>query len=263
MKLKGLDRAESGLVDLVARLAPWLAPLPTAFLIGRATVHYLDWPITIGVVAAAVIESLGLASTSTALMLWDWNRSKRKTDPRAPFSLALALVGAYFVVATGLTVLLDILPQAAHVAPAIFPTLSLTGVTILALRSDHAHRIIAVQSDRTARSSARKVARSRAQVATTPTTQELGDFASKSGATAQLDRARHKANGQARQSKSEAIGVLIAYLDDNPDASLAQAGRVIARSKSTVANYTVELVGAGRLERNGSGWRVLDQAEVI
>jgi len=122
----------------------------------------------VAIVAAAVIESLGLASTSTALALWDWNRSKRKTDPSAPVGLAFGLVGVYFLVATGLTVVLDILPQAADVAPAIFPALSLTGVTILALRADHARRLSGVTEAKTEAKAARQAARARKQAEPQP-----------------------------------------------------------------------------------------------
>ena len=251
-----LDKLEHSAADLVARLAPWLAPLPTAYLVGRATIDNLNWPVWVAIVAAAVIESLGLASTSTALALWDWNRSKRKTDPSAPVGLAFGLVGVYFLVATGLTVLLDVIPQAADVAPAIFPALSLTGVTILALRADHARRKMDVHG----RAKARKDARAKVQRAKA-TTAVLNVEPSTVGAKVRVGRATGKANGQGRLSKAAVLDVLLDYLDGQPGASLAQAGRAIARSKSTVANYTGELIDTGRLVKNGQGWEVIDNAQ--
>ena len=89
--IERLNQLESIGADLVAKLAPWLAPLPTAYLVYRATVAHLVWLVWAGLVAAAVIEGLGLASTSAALALWDWNRAKRQSDPAAPVCLALAL----------------------------------------------------------------------------------------------------------------------------------------------------------------------------
>ena len=83
---------ESRLVDLVAQIAPWAAPIPTAYLVGRATVLHLAWPVEVGIVAAVIIESLGLATTSTALALREYNASKRQADPAAPFPLAAGLV---------------------------------------------------------------------------------------------------------------------------------------------------------------------------
>lgn len=57
-------------------------------------------------------------------------------------------------------------------------------------------------------------------------------------------------------SKTVALDVLLAYLDDHPDASLAEAGTAIGRSKSTAGVYVNELQATGRLYRNGHGWEV-------
>jgi hypothetical protein len=77
------------------------------------------------------------ATLGTSTELWECNQGKRKPDSSAPFELAAVLLGVYFLVATGLTVVLDIYPQAVIVAPEIFPALILVGVTVLALRSGH------------------------------------------------------------------------------------------------------------------------------
>lgn len=68
MDLKHIDEVERTAVGLVTRLIPWLAPIPSAFLVGRATIQYLEYPIGIGIIAAVIIEALGLAATSTALV---------------------------------------------------------------------------------------------------------------------------------------------------------------------------------------------------
>ena len=112
--------------------------------------------MVVGIVAAVIVESLGLATTATALELRDYNAGKRKTDPAAPFTLAAVLVGIYLVVAVGLTVALDILPEVAVYSPAIFPLLSLCGVTVLALRGDHRRRIEAIVQDKARRRASRK-----------------------------------------------------------------------------------------------------------
>jgi hypothetical protein len=58
-------------------------------------------------------------------------------------------------------------------------------------------------------------------------------------------------------NKAAAMDALLAYLADHPRASLAEAGQVIGRSKTTVGNYVNELNTAGRLRRNGNGWEVV------
>ncbi|HNV30139.1 MAG TPA: hypothetical protein PKJ83_13425, partial [Cyclobacteriaceae bacterium] len=104
MDLRNIDSFENGAIDLVAKIAPWCAPVPTAYLVGRATVNHLEWPVPIGILAAAVIESLGLVTCATALDLYQFNQNRRKNDPPAPFLLAVFLIVIYFLVAVLLTV---------------------------------------------------------------------------------------------------------------------------------------------------------------
>lgn len=151
-----MQSVESRLTDIIAGLSPWLAPIPTAFLVGRATAEHLAWPVPVAICAALIVESLGLAATNTALTLREYNARRRKTDPRAPFSLAAALVGGYIAIAILLTVALDVLPGLARYAPAIFPALSLAGVTVLALRADHARRLEAIAQERQERKAERQ-----------------------------------------------------------------------------------------------------------
>lgn len=63
-------------------------------------------------------------------------------------------------------------------------------------------------------------------------------------------------NGQKAQDKRQALNDVLTYLNDNPEASLNDIGRVIGRSKATAFNYVEELQTAGRLHKNGNGWEV-------
>ena len=83
MNIQKIEAIESIAIDLVAKVAPWCAPVPTAFLVGRATVNHLGWPVIVGVAAAVVVETLGLASTATALELYQYNQNKRKSDRKS------------------------------------------------------------------------------------------------------------------------------------------------------------------------------------
>jgi len=252
-----IDQLESVAVDLVAKVAPWCAPLPTAYLVGRATVVHLAWPAWVGFVAAVIVESLGLATTATALVLRDYNQSKRKTDPRAPFALALALVGVYFVVATGLTVVLDISPGLAVYAPAIFPTLSLTGVTVLALRSDHKRRLADIESERAEKRAARQVHKNTAYQL------PIGDVAgvpSGNGKSAQQG-AQNGALDAVNRTRQERKAALLSALEsaycEHPDLGVTEAARQLGVHRNTIYGYLDELESAGRLRKNGNGWEVL------
>ncbi len=64
------------------------------------------------------------------------------------------------------------------------------------------------------------------------------------------------ANAIRLSKKEESIAALLAFLDSNPDASLAEIASEIGRSKSTVGDYITELKQNGRLHKNGHGWEV-------
>lgn len=67
---------------------------------------------------------------------------------------------------------------------------------------------------------------------------------------------RRTVNRTPNADKSRTLDVLLDYLAAHPNASLAQAGAALGRSKSTVKLYADELLNAGRLRKNGKGWEV-------
>lgn len=128
-------------VDLVASLAPWFAPLPTAWLVYDRTMHYLAWPWYVALVAGITLELLGVGILATWLMLYGYNRDKRKSDPAAVMWLPVGLVVLYVLTAEALTVVLDVWPAMATIAPALFPVLSVAAFALLALRANHTRRL--------------------------------------------------------------------------------------------------------------------------
>ena len=142
-----VDNIESVVVGLVAKIAPWASPLPTAFLVYNRTMTHLGWPVWIAAVAAIVIETLGLSTSATVLILYRYNKTKRKSDPKAPLVIPIVLTAIYIITAETLTVALDIASKQwqsltlTDWAPAMFPALSLTGMVLLAVRADHTQRV--------------------------------------------------------------------------------------------------------------------------
>jgi hypothetical protein len=63
-----------------------------------------------------------------------------------------------------------------------------------------------------------------------------------------------KANAKRLSKKEQAMQRLLAYVAEHPDATLAEIGEAIGRSRSTVGNYVSELRDAGALHKNGQGW---------
>lgn len=243
MKIQFLESFDSTLADVGAKVAPWLAPLPTAYLIGRATYHHLNWPEWVAFVGAVTVETLGLATTATALELREWNAHKRKTDPEAPARLALGLVGLYFVTATGLTVALDIFPDLSTYAPAIFPFLSLAGVTVLALRNDHRRRVEGIQKEKAERRAERRQ-------------QKAGKEDGQESKGVKVDSLDKRRTGISAKKKRQLDSLAALYVDD-PLLSVTDAAKQVRVSRQTVYNYLDELEKAGRIHRNGQGVEVL------
>ena len=234
---------ESLATDALAALGPWLAPIPSAALVAKASVEHLHWSDGLGLVAGAIIEVLGLTATSTALALWDYNEGKRKSDQAAPFKLAVVLVGFYYVSTIGLTVLLDIAPHLARFAPVIFPTLALVGTVNLALRAQHKRRVGAIAQEKAER------VRRRAQ--------RVPSDNGKSAQAGAQNTALDGVNRTRQERKETLLCALLEAYKGNPELGASEAARLIGVHRNTVYNYTSELEKAGRLRANGSGWEAV------
>jgi len=199
--------------------------------------------------------------------LYNYNKHKLASEPDAPVILATVLVGAYFVVATGLTVMLDLYTSMAKYAPAIFPALSLAGVSILAMRADHRQRVTENTEKKEARASKRahKKAHKRLPKETAQGAQELilGN--------AQTDRVAAQKDAQnatlahintaRRQTKAQRMSALVDAYAHNPAMGPTEVGRLLGIHRNTVYNYTTELLEDGRIKKNGKGYKVAELSE--
>jgi hypothetical protein len=249
-----INQVEALATDTVARIAPWAAPVPTAYLVGRATVVHLHWPVWVGIVAAIIVESLGLATTVTAFELREYNQSKRKSDPVAPFGVAAGLVGIYVGVAVGLTVALDISDKLVQYAPVIFPLLSLCGVTVLALRRDHRRRVVEIEQGKAERRMSRGVS---GNVQGDVQIIQVDD-----GKRVQRDT-KNVQNGvldgvnvSKRARRALLLDAMVDIYRDSPGIGATDLARQLGIGRSTVYTYNEELIEQGRIHRNGTGWLV-------
>jgi hypothetical protein len=133
---------EEGVIDFVAKLSPWLAPLPSAFFVYEATIQHLTDQPALAITIAVVIETLGLTTTHTALGMHAWNKTHAsQPEKQAPFALSMVLALAYVAATLTLIGVLEVFPNLEHYAPAMFPLLAVVGAINLALRSHHNTRI--------------------------------------------------------------------------------------------------------------------------
>ena len=137
-----IDKTQHNIVQLIARGASWLAPIPSAWFVGQASYTLLEVPAVVAVVVALVVELQGLALTHTALDFYRWNRDyqNRSKKWQAPTWIPAALFGIYLLTTWSLAVLLKVWPDGAAYAPGLFPLLALTGTVNLALEASHAQR---------------------------------------------------------------------------------------------------------------------------
>ena len=73
--------------------------------------------------------------------------------------------------------------------------------------------------------------------------------------SATIERAR----AARTQVKQEIIETLLAFLAENPFATLSDMVGILDRSKPTISGYLSELQTAGLLHKNGNGWEVYSQ----
>lgn len=246
-----LSEIETNLTDGIAAIGPWITPIPSAVLVANATVKDLHWSAELAWVAAAIIESLGLTTVSTSLLLWEYNADKRKTDPDAPFLLAAFLVGVYLVSTIGLTVLLDIFPDLARYAPALFPILALVGAVNLALRSGHRRRLTSIAQDRAERKAERQAVR--------PTAGSLTELLTSNAAsnTVNPDSTLIKARQARTVIQGNRMDNLLTLFRDNPKIGVTDAARTLNMSRQTVYSYLERLETEGRIRRNGHGVEIV------
>jgi len=263
--MTGKKQIETVITDLAARIGPLTAPLPTAYAVATATGEHLGWPAWVSAAAAVSIEVMGIATVNTALELREYNAAKRKSDPSAPFALAVGLAGGYLGIAVGLAVVMDVAPALVVYAPAIFPLLSLAGATVLSLRADHRRRLSAIEREKGERRAARasKRASSKASKTVQQSVQEPSSTVQDVSSTGRLavqdvsSTVLDAVNVSKRERKAAVLDAMLdIYLDSPETGATAVAGR-LGIGRSTVYGYLTELEQSGKIRRNGNGVRVL------
>lgn len=183
--------SEASLVNLLSALAPWLAPLAPAYLTWSHMSSDLDYPKSVALAVAAVVEVLGLAAISTTLDFWSHNRRYTSEERQAPVWLAIASFVFYLSVVITVNVLLD--ASKAHwlamepervevIANGLLTTLSIPAAVILAARTQHSRLLSQISEDRRER----QMARARNQTTRQPN--KDGSVPNEEGATSRRKR---------------------------------------------------------------------------
>ena len=137
-----IKKIEATLIDAIAAVTPWLAPLIPAYLVYKNMTQQLGYPVIFGLIGAAAVEFLGLSAVHTAVTFWQWN-DNHKTE-RAPFWFAFAAGLFYVVIVLTVNAALDIWRGSDSVkifSHALLSLLSVDAAIIIAIRAQHARRL--------------------------------------------------------------------------------------------------------------------------
>jgi hypothetical protein len=215
-------------------------------------------PAVIGYVAAFGIEA---AVVSLSLRIGELRRSKQSTGFFVFVLVAVVIVSAVANIAEGFTAVQGehLTTQTIRQLDPIQAFIGLAATGLISLIVLALAEIIGTDVETAVKQAERERKRqpqsTLADVETAVQSEPV--LAPNTDESASLERARAAKAEKDAMNKTEAMNALLLYVNDNPDASLADIGQQIERSKTTVSNYVQELAQNGRLERNGQGWQVL------
>jgi len=248
--IETLNRLEAGAVDVAAKIAPWPALVPTAYLVGDRTHRYLAWPVEVAGAAAVAVELLGVASGVTALEFWRYNRDRDPDrDPAAPTLIPALLTGLYLAVTEYLSVVLDIAGHeitAARLAPIAFPLLSLAAIGILAVRYGHGKRL-AERAERLAEAAAAKAEANRQR---RETRRQNAEAKRQQTATDRQQAATDRQQAASRAELTERELATLRHYAENGGGSQAAVAASLGISSRTVRLHLAKLEQAGLIERD-------------
>ncbi len=150
---------EAVLLTVAARLAAWVAALPTVALVARAIRVVFALEVGLAWASAVALEMVGRAIVHAWLAAREWNAQKGKTDAAANERLLLVFCGVYFVSDFLLVGLLEV-PRAlagewVHLAALLFPLMQVVATVLTVERAAQYHREAAAEAAKAERAALR------------------------------------------------------------------------------------------------------------
>ena len=174
----GITRAlEAALVDVIASVIPWLAPVIPAYMVYHNLGKVLFFPAWVSIVGAVVVEFLGLSTVHTTFTFWQYNddrtaralqhhrkergrrraaaghdlQKRRSQLQQAPVLVAGITAGFYLAVIVTVNVMLDDAGTLERVSKALFSLLGTVAAVTLAIRSQHTRRLEEIEKEKQSR----------------------------------------------------------------------------------------------------------------
>lgn len=137
-----VNGAEKSFLDFLSALVPYCVPVIPAYLTFYHVQREMEFPVWVAVTAAFVVETLGMASVSTAIRFWYHNQKYSKSDNKAPFKLAIGVYGFYIVIVIMVNVILEAVSgersPSVILTIALFTLLSVPSGVLIAIRAQYA-----------------------------------------------------------------------------------------------------------------------------
>ena len=233
---------ERKIVNVILRVGPWLTPVPTAYIVGRAAMHAFNLPLLVAVIAGIAVEVLGLAAIHTAMLVHDWADQVNGDPSRPPKRLANLAVLGYVVTVLLLTTVLEVRPDLRPYGTLILPLMSILAGTNIALanRYDRAARAKSQEQAGHPKEDTSKtqtvIENVRATVIPTNSVRTNGKNGVKVNGT-------NGANGKGRTNSVPTVREgIVSFLSAHPGASVRQVADAIGRSRSVTHKHMRVLV---------------------
>jgi len=107
-----INGGERAIIDLASAVVPYMVPIIPAYLMYDHAMNHMGFEPWIAKTAGVVVELLGLASVSTAVRFFLYNRrfkkdAKNENPNKAPFNQAMWIYASYVVIVLIVNVILE------------------------------------------------------------------------------------------------------------------------------------------------------------
>lgn len=263
----------------ILKAVPYMAPLPTAYVIYHKLADTLNWDWWVALISAAVIELIGFRSIGLAVDMYQFNRTlnaaEKQSKMRAPIEQGIVVVVVYAAAVLSLTIMLEIKPELSLWTPVAFLVIGLTGGWLAALSNDFdelaENRADAREKLRKQLEEARNKKKQGKQDAPAspdklqvqeaskadklhPQDQQLAQVAPASSDKLQVQGAS-KADKLHLQASKQPLQdeALLAYWSSNPQASDQQVADKFGRSRQAIQQRREKLIASGSIRMGERG----------
>jgi len=256
----------------ILKAVPYMAPLPTAYVIYNKLTGKLVWDWWVALISAAVIELIGFRSIGLAVDMYQFNRTlnaaEKQAKMRAPIEQGIIVVVVYAIAVLSLTIMLEIKPELALWTPVAFLVIGLTGGWLAALSNDFEElaqdRADAREKVRKQLEEARnKKKQGKQEQPASPDKLPLQDPQLAQVAPASSDKLHpqdaSKDDKLRVQGSKQPLqdGALLAYWTSNPQASDQQVADKFGRSRQAIQQRREKLIASGAIRMSESGVEIV------